>query len=69
MWTKARSIAAVENRLPRAVKVEVAFKTPVFLPGTVRFTSSTSAEGLGFSLANPKSGAPHLAGRATSVDA
>ena len=67
MWTKARSIAAVENRLPDAVKVEVAFKTPVFLPGTVRFTSSTSADGLGFSLANPRSGAPHLSGRTTSV--
>ena len=65
MWTKARSIAAVENRLPDAVKVEVAFKTPVFLPGTVRFTSRSTETGVGFSLVNPKSGAPHLTGRAT----
>ncbi len=64
MWTKARSIAAVENRLPDAVTVEVAFKTPVFLPGTVRFTSRSTESGLGFSLVNPKSGAPHLSGRA-----
>jgi acyl dehydratase len=65
MWTKARSIAAVENRLPDAVRVEVAFKTPVFLPGTVRFTSASTESGVGFSLVNPKSGAPHLTGRAT----
>jgi acyl dehydratase len=65
MWTKARSIAAVENRLPDAVRVEVAFKTPVFLPGTVRFTSASRESGVGFSLVNPKSGAPHLTGRAT----
>ena len=37
MWTLARSIAAIENRLPDAVTVEVAFKKPVFLPGTVAF--------------------------------
>ena len=37
MWTLARSIAAIENRLPDAVTVEAAFKKPVFLPGTVTF--------------------------------
>ncbi len=67
MWTKARSVAAVENRLPDAVKVEVAFKTPVFLPGTVRFASDATHDGLGFSLTNPRSGAPHLSGRTTSL--
>jgi len=67
MWTKARSIAAVENRLPGAVEVAVTFKTPVFLPGTVRFASSQSDAGVAFSLVNPKSGAPHLTGRATPL--
>ena len=33
MWSKARVLAAVENRLPDAVRVEVAFKKPVLLPG------------------------------------
>ena len=67
MWSKARCIAAVENRLPDAVRVEVAFKTPVLLPATVRFASTTAVDGRGpaFSLVNPKSGAPHLAGRTT----
>ena len=70
MWSKARSVAAVENRLPDAVRVEVAFKTPVLLPATVRFASTPRASddrGLGFSLVNPRNGAPHLAGRARSA--
>ena len=39
MWSKARCVAALENRLPDAVTVEVAFKKPIFLPGTVAFGS------------------------------
>ncbi len=69
MWSKARSIAAVENRLPDAVRVEVAFKTPVLLPATVRFATAPAVDdrGLRFSLANPRNGAPHLVGRATGL--
>ncbi len=65
MWSKARCIAAVENRLPDAVRVEAAFKTPVLLPATVRFTSASATDdhGVAFSLVNPKNGAPHLTGR------
>ena len=33
MWTMARCVAALENRLPDAVRVDVAFKKPVLLPG------------------------------------
>ena len=35
MWSKARCLAALENRLPDAYTVEVAFKLPVPLPSTV----------------------------------
>ena len=69
MWTKARCVAALENRLPDAVRVDVAFKKPVFLPGTVAFGSAALADGWAFSLSNPKSGAPHLAGRTTTLGA
>lgn len=65
MWTLARSIAAIENRLPDAVNVEVAFKKPVFLPGTVAFADRTDAGVHTFALTNPKDGSPHLVGRAT----
>jgi acyl dehydratase len=66
MWSLARCVAALENRLPDAVTVDVAFKKPIFLPGTVAFGVDTRAEGLAFALTSPKDGAPHLVG-ATST--
>ena len=66
MWTLARSVAAIENRLPEAVTVEVAFKKPVFLPGTVTFAARQGDAGWTFALTNPKDGSPHLVGRTTS---
>ena len=66
MWTKARSIAAIENRLPEAVTVEVAFKKPVFLPGTVAYAARRDDAGWTFALTSPKDGSPHLLGRTTT---
>ncbi|GAA5121531.1 MaoC/PaaZ C-terminal domain-containing protein [Alloalcanivorax gelatiniphagus] len=63
MWTKARSVAAIENRLPAAVTVEVAFKKPVFLPGTVAYAARRDDAGWTFAMTNPKDGSPHLLGR------
>jgi hypothetical protein len=65
MWTKARSIAAIENRLPDAVTVEVAFKKPVLLPGTVAFAARQHDAGWTFALTSPQDGSPHLLGRTT----
>ncbi|QYJ04852.1 acyl dehydratase [Nocardioides panacisoli] len=67
MWSKARCIAALENRLPEAVKVEVAFKKPILLPGKVAFGAEQGADGWDFTLVKPSSGAPHLLGRTTSL--
>lgn len=67
MWTMARCMAALENRLPGSVRVDVAFKKPVLLPGSVAFGSTPVDGGFAFSLTNPKSGAPHLAGRTTAL--
>jgi acyl dehydratase len=66
MWTLARSVAAIENRLPDTVTVEVAFKKPVFLPGTVTFAARQDDAGWTFALTSPKDGSPHLVGRTTS---
>lgn len=67
MWSKARCVAAIANRLPDAVTVEVEFKKPILLPGTVAFGSRLVDDGphrgIDFSLTNPESGAPHLVGR------
>ncbi len=65
MWTKARSVAAIENRLPDAVTVEVAFKKPVFLPGTVAYAARRDEAGWTFAMTSPKDGSPHLLGRTT----
>ena len=65
MWTLAACVAAIENRLPDAVIVEVAFRKPVFLPGTVSFADRNDAGVHTFALTNPKDGSPHLVGRAT----
>ncbi|MGZ8736345.1 MAG: MaoC family dehydratase [Nocardioides sp.] len=67
MWSKSRCLAALDGRLPDAMTVEVAFKKPILLPGKVAFGSSRTGDGYAFSLGNPKSGAPHLLGRATPL--
>ena len=66
MWSKARCIAALENRLPDAVRVDVAFKKPILLPGKVEFGSTPVDGGYAFSLTSPTSGVPHLVGRSTA---
>jgi acyl dehydratase len=67
MWTKARCLAALEGRLPDAVTVDVAFKKPVLLPGSVTFGSERHGDGYAFGLTRPKDGAPHLVGRTRSA--
>ena len=67
MWSKARCVAAIANRLPGEVTVDVEFKKPIVLPGKVAFGSRVlddgAHQGIDFSLTDPKSGAPHLVGR------
>lgn len=67
MWSMARCVGALENRLPDAVTVAVAFKKPILLPGSVAFGVRRTDDGHAFSLSSPKNGAPHLAGAATSA--
>ncbi|WP_246382540.1 MaoC/PaaZ C-terminal domain-containing protein [Micromonospora jinlongensis] len=58
MWSKARCLAALGNRLPDAYTVEVTFKLPVPLPSTVSFALLPDG---GFALHDSR-GRPHLAG-------
>ena len=64
MWTLARSVAAIENRLPDAVELEVAFRKPVFLPSTVAFADRADDGVHTFALSNPRDSSLHLVGRA-----
>jgi acyl dehydratase len=66
MWTLARSVAALENRLPEAVRVDVAFRKPVFLPGQVAFGVRPLDDGYAFTLTRPGSDTVHLVGRASA---
>jgi MaoC like domain len=40
MWTKARSLAALEGELPDAYAVDVRFKAPLRIPGRATFSTS-----------------------------
>ena len=64
MWSLARCVAALENRLPDAVTVEVGFRKPILLPGTVAFGHAVDGDAHTFALTRPKDGAAHLVGRA-----
>jgi acyl dehydratase len=66
MWLKARTLAALEGRLPDAYTVDVAFKTPVFLPSTVAIAADRTGTGWSLDVRNAKSGKPHLTGAVTA---
>jgi acyl dehydratase len=66
MWLKARTLATLEGRLPSAFDVDVAFKTPVFLPSTVAITDTPAGTGWDLDVRNSRSGKPHLSGSVTA---
>jgi acyl dehydratase len=67
MWTKARALAAIDNRLPDAFSVDVAFKRPILLPSTVAFGAAERTGGLDFTVRNAKKDTPHLDGSTQSL--
>lgn len=67
MWTMSKAAATLEARMPDAVRLDVAFKTPIFLPGKVRFGAVPAEGGVDFAVTNPKNGAPHVLGRTRAL--
>jgi acyl dehydratase len=65
MWTKARSLAALQSRLPDAYTVEVAFRRPILLPGSVRFGSVDDDGRLVFGVTGLGDASPHVVGVVT----
>ena len=64
MWTQARSLAALDARLPPAYTVEVAFKRPILLPGKVTFGERDDGEGgIAFAVRSARDDTPHLVGK------
>jgi acyl dehydratase len=62
MWLKARTLAALEGRLPESYTVDVAFKTPVLLPSRVSIAAERAGAGWTLDVRAARSGKPHLAG-------
>jgi acyl dehydratase len=63
MWTKARSLAALEGRLPDAYTVEVSFRRPILLPGRVAFGELDAGDGaISFGVRDTRKGSSHLVG-------
>ncbi len=69
MWTKARALAALEGTLPDAYSVDVSFRRPILLPGTVAFASEQDGDGIRFAVRDAKRGTPHLDGRVQPLEA
>ena len=66
-WTMARSVAAIDSRLPDAVKVDASFRKPTFLPSKVAFGSKPVPGGYAFSLTKAGSDTIHLLGRTQAL--
>lgn len=62
MWVKARVVAALANRLPEAMSVDVGFRKPLFLPSTVTLSTAQAGGGWDFAVRNARSETEHLVG-------
>jgi acyl dehydratase len=62
MWTHARAMAEIANRLPESYWVDVEFKKPISLPGRVRFGARDLGSAVDFGVRG-MAGEPHLLGR------
>jgi acyl dehydratase len=62
MWSKARCLAFFAQRLPDAFTVDVRFKRPILLPGTVALFAEQREDGFRFALRHAHKDTPHLDG-------
>ena len=69
MWSKARAIAALEDRIPGAATAEVSFRKPILLPADVAFLTgeekvgSAKPKAIQFVVEDAAKSTPHLSGR------
>ena len=62
MWSKARSLAALESGLPGSYTAEVRFRKPILLPAHVRFCATTHETQTDFTVTGAHNGETHLDG-------
>lgn len=65
MWTAARALAAIEDRVPVTGVQTLRFGKPLPMPRTVAFAAAERPGGWAFAVRDPRSGAPHLTGTVT----
>ncbi|RLV60596.1 dehydratase [Parashewanella curva] len=66
MWSKAFCLSQLMSKLESsAFSIDVAFKLPVFMPGSVTFNYETKENGLSFEMRDKKGKRPHLTGDLT----
>ena len=63
MWTKARALAALQNKLPDAFTIDVEFRKPILLPSTVVFGSRTDGGVITLGVTGARKPSTHLVGR------
>ncbi|MFZ0140664.1 MAG: MaoC/PaaZ C-terminal domain-containing protein, partial [Aeromicrobium sp.] len=63
MWTKARALGALQNRLPDAFTIDVEFKKPIFLPSTVVFGHRADGDVITLGVTSARKPGTHLVGR------
>lgn len=66
MWTLARSLSAVHNKLPDSFTNDAEFRKPILLPSTVVFGSTVDGHVLTFGVKGAKKPSTHLVGRVVS---
>ena len=63
MWTKARVLGALQNKLPDAFTIDVEFKKPIFLPSTVVFGHRADGDVITLGVTSSRKPSTHLVGR------
>jgi hypothetical protein len=68
MWTKARAVAALYNKLDNeACKVEVDFKLPIFLPTTIQLNFAVNDGHIEFNIKDKAGIKPHMKGQMSAL--
>lgn len=63
MWTHARTLAALENRLPEEYEVAVSFTKPILLPATIGFRAESRGSGWQAAVTDREGTKPYLLAR------
>jgi hypothetical protein len=68
MWSKARVIAALHNKLNSdACKITVDFKLPIFLPTTIQMNYGIEGKDINFDVRDQEGQKPHMKGRISAL--